>query len=322
MVRHVLSFARGLKVQRSIVSPSFLLREITKIIQETFPKSITLQLNIPELTWNVAGDPTQLHQVLLNLALNARDAMPVGGELLLSVTHLDIEPSAAAALPDSKPGSYVVLTVSDTGTGMPPEVIEMIFEPFFTTKELGRGTGLGLSTTLSIVKNHAGFVTVESEPGKGSTFRVHLPAETDHSPTALDNACGAMPRGNGETILVIDDEASVRAITRQTLETYGYSVLLAADGAEGVATFDRHKDKIDVVLTDMMMPVMDGAAAIGEILRLRPEARIIAGSGLPTKETEAKAASLGEVRVFIPKPYGAGTLLRSLREALEDGKSK
>jgi CheY-like chemotaxis protein len=317
MVRQVLSFARGMKVQRRIVSPPSLLRELSKIIQETFPKSITLHLNIPEVVWNVAGDPTQLHQVLLNLAVNARDAMPKGGDLSLSTGNMEIDEPFAAMHAESKPGAYVVITVADTGTGMAPDVIEKMFEPFFTTKEVGSGTGLGLSTTLSIVKSHGGFLTVESEPGKGSTFRVYLPAETEHAPTSLDDDSGAMPRGNGELILVIDDEASVRAITRQTLEAFGYSVLLAADGAEGIATFARHKDEIAMVLTDMMMPVMDGATAIREILRLQSDARIIAASGIATKESEAEDASFGDVRMFLPKPYNAGILLRSLRKVLE-----
>jgi len=317
MVRQVLSFARGLEGHRTTVQPARLIREIAGIAKETFPKSIVVHTAVPENIWNVAGDSTQIHQVLLNLSVNARDAMPNGGRLNLSAANLEIDAHYAAMHPESEPGSYVVLIISDTGSGMSLEVQEKIFEPFFTTKEIGKGTGLGLSTTLSIVKSHHGFLTVESEVGKGSTFRIHLPAETDDTEGSSEDFNGETPRGKGELILVIDDEASVRAITRQTLEAFGYRVILAGDGAEGIAMFARHMDEIHVVLTDMMMPVMDGASTIRAILRLKPGADIIAASGLSTKGSEAESASSGEVRKFLPKPYTASTILRALREVLD-----
>jgi two-component system, cell cycle sensor histidine kinase and response regulator CckA len=316
MVRQVLSFARGFEGRRTTVQPSRLLREIANIARDTFPKTITVSVTVPESTWNVPGDSTQLHQVVLNLTVNARDAMPDGGTLILSAENVEIDAHFAAMHPESRPGSYVALCVSDSGMGMTPDTLEKVFEPFFTTKEIGKGTGLGLSTSLSIVKSHKGFVTVESEVGKGSTFRVFLPADVEDSEPQAEDVEGETPRGNGELVLVIDDEASVRAITRQTLEAFGYRVVLAGDGAEGIAMFARHIDEVQVVLTDMMMPVMDGGATIRAILRLRPDAKIIAASGLATKGAEAEAASSGGVRKFLPKPYTAGTILRALRDVL------
>jgi PAS domain S-box-containing protein len=316
MVRQVLSFARGFEGRHTTVDPARLLREIGSIAKDTFPKTISVSVAVPNTTWKVPGDSTQLHQVLLNLAVNARDAMPGGGNLNLGAANVEIDDQFAAMHPDARPGSYVVLRIADTGSGMTPEVLEKIFEPFFTTKDSGQGTGLGLSTTQSIVKSHGGFLTVETEIGKGSTFCVHLPANAGDVESTIEDSEYETPRGNGELILVIDDEASVRAITRQTLEAYGYRVILAGDGAEGIAMFARHMDEIQVVLTDMMMPVMDGPATIRALLRLKPSARIIAASGLATKGAEAEVASSGSVRKFLPKPYTASTMLRALRDVL------
>jgi PAS domain S-box-containing protein len=317
MVRQVLSFARGFEGQRTLVQPARLLREIANIARETFPKTITVTMAVPETTWNVPGDSTQFHQVVLNLTVNARDAMPEGGTLTLSAANVEIDAHYAAMHRESRPGSYVMLSVTDTGTGMRKEVQEKIFEPFFTTKGIGVGTGLGLSTSLSIVKSHKGFVTVDTEIGKGSSFHVYLPADVEAAPSSTQDFDYETPRGNGELVLVIDDEASVRAITRQTLEAFGYRVILAGDGAEGIAMFARNMDEIRVVLTDMMMPVMDGAATIRAILRLKSDARIIAASGLATKGEEADVASSGSVKKFLPKPYTASTILRALRDVLQ-----
>lgn len=317
MVRQVLSFARGFEGRRTTVQPARLLREIANIAKDTFPKTITVTVNVPESTWNVLGDSTQLHQVVLNLSLNARDAMPEGGQLSLSASNVEIDAHFAAMNSEARPGAHVLVTVSDTGTGMPPEILEKVFEPFFTTKKMGEGTGLGLSTSVSIVKSHKGFFSVESVIGKGSTFRVYLPADTNDLESIDKDFEEDTPRGNGQIVLVIDDEASVRAITRQTLEAFGYHVILAGDGAEGIAMFARHMDDIQVVLTDMMMPVMDGAATIRALLRLKPDVKIIAASGLATKGEEAEAASSGGVRKFLPKPYTAGTILRALRDVLQ-----
>ncbi len=210
------------------------------------------------------------------------------------------------------------MQVQDTGTGIPPEIIEKIFDPFFTTKEIGKGTGLGLSTTLGIVKSHGGFLRVYSEPGQGTTFQIHLPAQTEAS-AGVAEVVPEMPRGRGETVLVVDDEMVVREITRQTLEAFGYRVILASDGTEAVAAYTRERSEIAVVLTDMMMPVMDGPATIEILRRMNPAVRIIGASGLSVSGQVARATSLG-VKHFLPKPYTSETLLKALQEVLADTK--
>ncbi|MFC5454033.1 response regulator [Prosthecobacter fluviatilis] len=315
MVKQVLSFARGVEGRQVEVQIGHLLREIEKMANETFLKSIHVSCDVPTGLWTVLGDPTQLHQVLLNLCVNARDAMPTGGRLLLSARNLQVDDQYAAMNPGAKPGPHVVVVVEDNGSGMPPEVIERIFEPFYTTKELGKGTGLGLSTTQAIVKGHGGFIHVQSDLEVGTKFSVFLPAQTAGAPLAV-TAENDLPRGNDELVLVIDDEASVRQITRQTLEIFGYRVLLAADGTEAAGIYVMRKNEIRAVITDMMMPEMDGAAIIPVLLRINPDVRIIASSGISTGGMASKAVNAG-VKYFLPKPYTAETLLKTLNQALQ-----
>jgi CheY-like chemotaxis protein len=315
MVGQVLTFARGVDGQRMEVQIASLVQDIEKIVKDTFYKHIQVRTLIPHDLWTVEGDPTQLHQVLLNLCVNARDAMPQGGTLILSAGNLVIDAHYAALNSEARPGPYVFLEIEDSGTGIPAEVIEKIFDPFFTTKELGKGTGLGLSTTLAIAKSHGGFIRVQSEPGKGTTFKVYLPAQVGTSTAVKAQSGLEMPPGNGELILVVDDEPSVRQITRQTLEAFGYRVLLAADGVEALAIYAGQGAQIALVLTDMMMPVMDGAATIQVLRKLNPELPIIAASGLSANSQGDQATRLG-VSHFLPKPYTAETLLKALRKAL------
>ena len=316
MVQQVLSFARGIDGQRLDVPMDRLLLDLVKIVNDTFLKNVKVLTQIPTDLWSVSGDGTQLHQVLLNLCVNARDAMPGGGTLTISAENRFLDEQYAAINIDAKSGAYVIIQVEDTGTGMPPEVIEKIFDPFFTTKELGKGTGLGLSTSMAIIKSHGGFIRVYSEPGKGSRFRIYLPAQLQAARNAaIDCAMEEVPRGRGELILVVDDETSVRQITGQTLEAFGYRVLLAADGTEAVAIYAGQRDEIAVVLTDMMMPVMDGPTTIQVLLKMNSKARVIAASGLNANALVTKAFNIG-IKHFIAKPYTAETLLRTLHEVL------
>lgn len=292
-----------------------LLRDVEKIATDTFAKDIRVRTIIPSDLWTVAGDPTQLHQVLLNLCVNARDAMPNGGSLTISAENLALDAHYVAMNPEAHVGPYVFVTVEDNGMGITPEVMTKIFDPFFTTKELGKGTGLGLSTSLGIVRSHGGFIRVYSEPGRGTTFKVYLPAKTESSAAEAEAEAEELPRGNDELILVVDDEASVRQITQQTLEAFGYRVVVAADGAEALAIYARKGTEIAAVLTDMMMPIMDGPATIRVLRRLNPQLRVIAASGLAANGHVAEAASLG-VKHFLPKPYTAETLLKALRDLL------
>ena len=315
MVRQVLSFARGVEGRRMEVRVTHLLRDIEKIASDTFVKNIAVTAGYPADLWAVVGDPTQLHQVLVNLCVNARDAMPRGGILAITAGNVMLDAHYAALNPEATPGPYVFIKVEDSGGGMPPDMLLKIFDPFFTTKEIGKGTGLGLSTSLAILKSHGGFIRVYSEVGKGTKFEVYLPAQTTPMSSGAAAIAAEMPRGHGELILVVDDEASVRQVTKQTLEAFGYRVLLAADGAEALAAYASRGAEIDAVLTDMMMPVMDGPATITVLRKLNPALPIIAASGLTANGRDHHAAIPG-VRCFLPKPYTAEALLQALRKAL------
>ncbi len=315
MVKQVLSFARGAEGMRMEVHVRHLLHDIEKIANETFLKHIRIRTDIAPNLWPVRGDPTQLHQVFLNLCVNARDAMPEQGALTISAENIVLDAHYAGLDPESHPGPYVFIQIEDDGSGMSPEVLDQIFDPFFTTKEIGKGTGLGLSTSLGIVKSHDGFIRVYSEVGTGTTFKIYLPALTGGFAKPVVNVAADLPRGNGELILVVDDEAPVRQITKQTLEAFGYRVILACDGAEAVATYASRQAEIAVVLTDMMMPIMNGPATIQVLRKLNPELRIIAASGLSANGHVARAASLG-IKHFLPKPYTAETLLQVLKQVL------
>lgn len=319
LVKQVLTFYRDDQNSHQELSPAHLLRELRHIVSETFPKSIKATTNIAKNIWPVAGDPTQLHQVLLNLCVNARDAMPHGGQLEISAENvMAASPLAVLTSDKPKPTAHVLISVSDTGTGIPPKVLEKIFDPFFTTKPPGKGTGLGLSTSMAIVKNHGGFINVASEPGKGSVFKVYLPALEVTTTAATHTEHIQIPRGSGELVLVVDDEASVRLIMAQTLQTFGYRTVTANDGAEAVSIYQQRAQEIAVVLVDMMMPVLDGTATIRKLLEINPQLKVIAASGLEASDSLTAAAN-GCVKAFLPKPYTAGTLLKTLHKILSEG---
>ena len=315
IVRQVLSFARGLTGEHVEVQLKHVIREIEELLRETFPKNINFKSQIPKDLLPVTGDTTQLHQVLMNLCVNARDAMPEGGTLTLSAENVKLDETYAHMHIEARPIGYVVLNVEDTGTGMAPGIIEKIFDPFFTTKGPEKGTGLGLSTAHSIVKSHGGFINVYSEVGKGSAFKIYIPAADQGQVDRAEKVPEGIPLGEGELILVADDEAAVREITKQILESYGYQVLLAKDGTEAVVHYAAKRKEIKVVLTDMMMPFMDGPATIRALRKIDPEVKIIATSGLVRNGKANEVAGLS-VNAFLAKPYTAETLLMTLRDVL------
>jgi two-component system cell cycle sensor histidine kinase/response regulator CckA len=317
LVKQVLTFARGLEGERMRVQARHVLRDVEKIARQIFPKAIRIEADLPKTLFSVYADPTQLHQVVMNLCVNARDAMPDGGTLYISGRNITVDEHYARMQSGAKPGRYVFFEVRDTGIGIPPEIIETIFEPFFTTKPATMGTGLGLSTVMAIVKNHGGFVNVYSEVGKGTTFKVYLPALAPAQVERIDVTGRNLPSGKGEMILIVDDEVAVRDIARLTLENYGYRVLVAANGAEGIAVFARHVDEIKVILSDMNMPVMDGAAMTKAVRAINPEVRILSSSGLAPNDDEAKRAEEAGISGFISKPYTAEQLLVKLDEMLQ-----
>jgi PAS domain S-box-containing protein len=319
IIQQVLTFGRGIDGERVAVKPADLLREVAEIIGQTFPKNITLTIESQPDLLPIIGDRTQIHQVLLNLCVNARDAMPKGGRLDLRAATLILnEPMPAIPAP-APPGPYVMFEVADTGCGIAPSDHERIFDPFFTTKEVGKGTGLGLSTALGIVQSHRGVVLVESELGRGTTFKVFLPACSRAAHKSTSKIDRLMPRGAGETVFIVDDEPDVISGMRQLLERHNYRVLTACNGEEALAQARRQSPRIDVMVTDIMMPAMDGVALIRAMQAERPGLKIIASSGLGTdmggslRSQELK--TLGVVS-FLPKPYSSEKLLEALHRLL------
>ena len=313
LVRQVLTFARGAGGERKVLRLEPVLLELEAIVRQTFPRTVQLTLRVGPGLWPVMADATQLHQVLLNLCVNARDAMLHGGHLEVVAVNVTVDETYVRMHPEARPGPCVALTVRDSGTGMPPALQERIFEPFFTTKEADKGTGLGLSTALGIVRSHGGFLSVYSEVGKGTTFKVHLPAALEAGGEPPSEARAAPPLGHGATVLVVEDEAALREVAKETLESYDYDVLTAADGAEAVALFASRSRPIGAVVTDMAMPVMDGLMTIRALRRIEPTLPIIVTSG---HEVHLPADPDSPPTIVLPKPYSALELLECLASVL------
>lgn len=311
LVKQILSFARGVEGRRVTLQISHLLTEIQQIIQPTLPKSIQLETLLPPTLWTVSGDPTQLHQVFMNLCVNARDAMPDGGNLQVRAENLTIDEQYARRHLDARMGAYVMITVADTGMGIAPEILHRIFDPFFTTKEIGKGTGLGLSAVLGIVKSHGGFIDVETVIGRGSAFKIYLP--TSQAGVDLLDSKPEVPVGDQELILVVDDEVVICETTRILLETYNYRVLVANNGMEAIALFSQYQNEIAAVLMDIMMPNMDGLSTIPLMRQYNPHLYAIAMSGLNSTEAVTRAQDMG-FSEFLPKPFASEELLQLLQQ--------
>lgn len=316
LVKQVLLFSRGVTGKHTPLDVGYLIKEIDKIVKQTFSKAIEIRSELPtQNLWTISGDLTQLHQVLMNLCVNARDAMPDGGTLQISARNFWVDAHYTQMNLEAKVGPYIVITVSDTGTGISRDIIDRVFEPFFTTKEIGKGTGLGLSTAIGIIKSHGGFVKVLSKVGKGTQFQVYLPAIPTTTTHCLSERPDELPTGQGELILVVDDEDSIRDITKTLLETYGYKVLLANDGIDAIALYTQYKEAISIVLIDMMMPNIDGPTAIGVLQKINPQVKIIAISGLVSNHKLGQFLG-NSVKTFLPKPYTSDELLRNLQLVL------
>jgi PAS domain S-box-containing protein len=319
IVRQVLSFARGVEGERVPTQMKHILREVAEMLRETLPRSITVRQEVTGDLWTARADATQLHQVVMNLSVNARDAMPAGGTLTLGAQNVNLDEHFAQMHPEARSGRYVSLSVSDTGLGISPDHIDRIFDPFFTTKPHGEGTGLGLSTSLGIVRAHGGFINVYSEPGRGTRFTVYLPAETPaaaaEAPERPAEARPSLLAGRGELVMIVDDEANIREMTGRTLEAFGYRVIKAEEGTDAVTRFAQQPGEIAAVVLDMMMPFMDGVVTARALRRMNPRVRLIGSSGLAEKRKLAETEELG-FSGFLSKPYTADELLRVLAEAL------
>ena len=315
IIKQLLVFGHGIDGDRTALNLRYLVKELSKIVQETFPKSIWLQTAVDPALWAIVGNVTQIHQVLLNLCVNARDAMPHGGRLTIEAKNHPLEAAQLKDQPAAKPGPYLALSVTDTGTGIPANILDKIFDPFFTTKATGHGSGLGLFTVQGIVKNHGGFVRIATQVGHGTTFRVFLPATL--AEVAPDTAAPppTVLSSQGEMLLVVDDEDHIRRMMKRLLENQGFRVLTSGDGGEAVSVYGHYQAEIALVITDMMMPFMDGTALIQALRKINPLVPIIAISGLASQRAEAELAG-GPQLLFLPKPFSRSELNDRIRTAL------
>jgi two-component system cell cycle sensor histidine kinase/response regulator CckA len=319
LIRQVLTFARGAGTagERVPVQPRDIIRDVVELIRETLPRSINISSNTAADLHFVKGNATQLSQVFMNLCVNARDAMPEGGQLSIFAQNVVVDEMTALANPGAQSGPHVYIAIADSGCGIPPDIIDRIFDPFFTTKNQGKGTGLGLATVLGIVKAHGGFLSVKSAVAQGTEFQIYLPAVFEFAEAEPKTPANAVPlRGGGETLLVIDDEACVREIVGDTLEAYGYRVILAPDGLSGIALYRQHASEIDAVLTDMMMPNMQGAEVIAALHGIKPDLPIVAMSGLIESQKFGLTPKAGKLEI-LKKPMNTEDLLRSIQSLLK-----
>lgn len=315
LVRQILSFAQGAGGDKTDVQPKYLLQDMTGFIRQTFPKSIELDLKTEPDLWTVQGNATQLHQVLLNLCVNARDAMPEGGTLRLRAANRVLDEAAAQGSPDARPGAYLMIEVGDTGSGIPPQILQRMWEPFFTTKGEGKGTGLGLATVRGIVAGHGGFVLLDTAVGRGTTFQVFLPA-TEAAAAAGPGAGTAHPflsLGRGELVMVVDDEQSIRDLLVAILGRSGYRVLAAANGREALALYEPRVAEVALVITDLGMPEMGGSQLAARIRALNPDAKLLFMSGAGTTGPGDQAP---DGSFTLPKPFTRDDLLKTVRELI------
>lgn len=316
LVKQILGFAHGVTGGAQLLQPAHLINEILDLMRQTFPKNITIEEESEEgRLWPIRANPTQFHQVLLNLCVNARDAMPKGGTLTVRAVNRSLNKAAAAALPEARPGDYLEIEIRDTGTGIPAEILANIWEPFFTTKGEGKGTGLGLSTVRGIIKQHEGSIAVQSQLGRGTTFSFWLPATPGTEAVGDRAALAAIPRGQGELVLVVDDDASVREITAATLTGHGYRVLSASEGTEAVALFAPRCLEIRAMVADMEMPNLDGLALLKIVRALNPSTRVILASGFAAADASRQPPA---GVAYLTKPFNGETLLRAMQSLLSE----
>jgi signal transduction histidine kinase/CheY-like chemotaxis protein len=307
-------FTRQAKGERRSVQLNSVVKETHDLLEHSIPKEIAIELHRESELWAVEADPSQISQVLMNLGLNARDAMPEGGTLTLKTRNVTLDEEYAQTVLEAQPGRYVCLSVSDTGCGMSAEVQNRIFEPFFTTKEVGEGTGLGLSVVYGIVKEHGGFITVYSQEGQGSNFHIYLPA-IDSAVEEREDEGIEWPSGT-ETILLVDDEEAVRALGQQVLELGGYDILMAENGLQALEVYQAHQEEIDLVVLDVGMPQMGGLECLRRLRELDPQVRVLISTGYTARGLAQGLVAGGALEV-VEKPFQIRDFAVAVRAALD-----
>ncbi|MBZ0270392.1 response regulator, partial [bacterium] len=325
--RKLLSFSKKGKIERMSMDPVPVIMETTKMLRGAIDPRIVVQCVAPLDIWQVFADPGDIHQIAMNLCVNARDAIqdvldregPRDGpfQIVVKLENVEIDGNYTRVDPQATPGSYVTLSISDNGCGMDDETRRRVFEPFFTTKHARSGTGLGLATVFDMVKRMHGWISLDSEAGRGTTFRVYLPRHSGDLTLAADSEHFQELRGGHETILLVDDELVLRKLGEATLTRMGYRVVLAPDGMEGVKLFERMREDIDLVILDLTMPIMSGQEALELIKGLAPEKPVILSSGYADREAHDAQPDLGW-SAFLPKPFDPNDLVRVVRQVLDN----
>jgi PAS domain S-box-containing protein len=317
LTRQLLTFSRRQTMQLADLDLNEVVANMTKMLRRILGEDIEMTLNYAAQPLPLRADAGMIEQVLLNLAVNARDAMPRGGRLTLMTESVDVTPAMLREHVRGRPGPFARLTVADNGTGIPPEAMPHIFEPFFTTKEVGKGTGLGLATVYGIVHQHDGWIEVESEVGRGTTFRIYLPRQARRAEPAAPAAAPELPRGTGETILLVEDDVLVQGVARKALETRGYRVLVASRGAEALRLWQEHRTEIRLLLTDMVMPGgMSGREIARRLLEENPRLRVIYMSGY-SREIAGQDLPLQDGFNYLSKPFDIARLATAVRTSLD-----
>jgi PAS domain S-box-containing protein len=313
LIKGLMLFSRKVEPEFGRVDLNHEIVQARTLLSQTIPKTIKIDLRLSDDLKTVQADPSQIGQVVMNLGVNARDAMPDGGTLTIETTNVQLDKEYCDTHLEAKPGSYVLLIVSDTGKGMDKETLSHIFEPFYTTKEKGKGTGLGLSTVYGIVKKHDGHIICYSEPGNGTTFKIYLPAIQTEQDLKTPTSETTIPMGT-ETILLADDEDDLRDLGAELLNSFGYKVISAGNGKEALEIYQREGESISLIILDLIMPKMDGRRCLADVLQVNPNAKVIIASGYSESEPAAMAAG---AKGFVQKPYNRRQLLTTIREIID-----
>ncbi|MFH1115538.1 MAG: response regulator [Pseudomonadota bacterium] len=317
LVKQILTFSREVETKPKPTNLNHQVEHAEKLLYKTIPKMIEIRSDLADDLKVVMVDPTQIEQILLNLAVNARDAMPEGGTLTFKTENSILDVNYCRFQPDVQPGEYAALTISDTGQGMESEILDRIFEPFYSTKKAGEGTGLGLAMVFGIVKNHRGHITCHSEPGMGTTFKIYFPVVTEDKVKPEVLTSGEFDALGTETILLVDDEDLIADLAKRILTKSGYRVLTASNGQEALQVYRKEQAVVSLVIVDMIMPVMGGKECLNELLRINPDVKVIVASGFTPDAETKEAIEVGAIG-FVSKPFQVDEILKAVREALDE----